>query len=280
MTVLVSGATGTVGRHLVEELLSRGVPVRALSRDPARARAALPATAEVVGGDLTDPPGLASALAGVTAAHLLTSDGATGAPLQDRGLVAAAVAAGVRSVTLLRGEAEPGPLERAVRSSPLRWTALAPVEFMANALEWAPSVRAEGVVREAFADVPSAVVHEADIAAVAAAALVGDGHHGRELWLTGPEALTLRERVGVLAAVLGRGVRLAELSRDEAVAQWRAAGFSADDVEFFLAVRTDPPEAGRTVLPTVAEVTGRPARTFAQWVREHAAAFAPVPART
>lgn len=48
-------------------------------------------------------------------------------------------------------------------------------------------------------------------------------------------------------------------------------GCSAEDIEFFVTMRTNPPEAGYTVLPTVQEVTGRPARTFAQWVREHAA---------
>ena len=92
--------------------------------------------------------------------------------------------------------------------------------------------------------------------------LASDGHGGREYAITGPEALTVREHV-----------RLVEQSREAAVEEWRAAGFSAADIGFFLAMRTDPPEAGYTVLPTVEEVTGRPARTFAQWVGEHAWEF-------
>ncbi|PPK98111.1 uncharacterized protein YbjT (DUF2867 family) [Kineococcus xinjiangensis] len=272
MTVLVTGATGTVGRPLVRRLLAGGSRVRALTRAPARA--ALPAGAEVVAGDLTDTACLPGLFDGATTAHLITFDGATAAPLADgEGIAGAAEAAGVRAVTVLRGDVEPSPLERAVRAGSLRWTALAPVEFMGNALEWADSVREEGVVREGFPDVPSAVVHEADIAAVAAVALTGDDHHGREHWLTGPQALTVPERVRILADVLGRDVRYVPLGRDEVVARWRAEGFSEEDVEFFLAMRTDPPEAGRTVLPTVEEVTGRPARTFAQWARENAAAF-------
>jgi hypothetical protein len=79
--------------------------------------------------------------------------------------------------------------------------------------------------------------------------------------------------VRTIAEVLGREVRYVELSREEIVKEWRQAGYSDEDVAFFLAMRTDPPVAGYTVLPTVEEVTGRPARTFAQWVRENAAAF-------
>lgn len=192
MTIVVAGATGNVGRPLVEQLLAAGH--RVLTRDPARA--SLPAGAH-----------------------------------------------------------------------------LAPVEFMSNALEWAESVKTEGVVREAFPDARSAMIHEADIAAVAAVALTGDGHAGQEYWLTGPQALTPPEKVRTIAEVLGREVRHVELSREEIVKEWRQAGYSAEDVAFFLAMRTDPPVAGYTVLPTVEEVTGRPARTFAQWVRENAAAF-------
>ncbi|GAB7190811.1 NAD(P)H-binding protein [Kineococcus sp. NUM-3379] len=269
-TVLVTGATGTVGRPLVARLRSAGHRVRALTRTPATA---VPGPGvEVVGGDLTDPASLGRVFEGVGAAHLITFDGATSAPLT-RDVVAAAEAAGVRRVTVLRGDVVDGPVESAVRASGLRWTMLAPGEFMAGALEWAEQVRTEGVVREGFADAPSAPVHEADIAAVAAEALTGDGHHGRDLELTGPEVLTVRDRVRILGEVLGRDVRLVEPGRDEVVARWREQGFTEEDVQFFLAMRTDPPEGGRTVRPTVAEVTGRPARPFARWVAENSAAF-------
>lgn len=272
LTVLVTGATGNVGRPLVAGLLAAGHRVRALTRDPGRAD--LPVGAEVVAGNLADPASLATAFAGVDAAHLITFDGADLSPLRTGAeIVKLAQTAGVRRVTLLAGDASKSPLEQAVEASDLEWTRLSPVEFMSNALEWAESVRTEGVVREGFPTAKSAMVHEADIADVAAVALTSPGHAGREYWLTGPEALTPPEKVRVIAEVLGREVRYVELSRDEVVAQWRAAGFTEPDIEFFLAMRTNPPEAGYTVLPTVPEVTGRPARTFAEWVAEHRAAF-------
>ncbi|WP_049567395.1 SDR family oxidoreductase [Nonomuraea sp. SBT364] len=274
MTILVAGATGNVGRPLVEQLLSAGHRVRALTRDPAKAD--LPEGAEVVAGNLADTGSLAGAFTGVTAAHLISFDAADFQPLTNGpGLVELAVGSGVRKVTVLKGDVGKSPLEEAIEAGGLECTALAPVEFMSNALEWAASIASEGVVRDGFAESRSAMVHEADIAAVAAAALTGDGHAGREYWLTGPEALTPPDKVRVIGEVLGREVRFVELGRDEMVARWRAEGYSDDDVAFFLMMRTDPPAAGYTVLPTVEEVTGRPARTFAQWVREHAAAFAP-----
>ncbi|RCV50354.1 NAD(P)H-binding protein [Marinitenerispora sediminis] len=272
MTVLVTGATGNVGRPLVEQLLAAGHRVRALTRDPGRA--GLPAGTEVVAGSLTDTESLPAAFAGVGAAHLITFGGRDYAPLTNGAeIVEIARKAGVHRVTVLKGDVAKSPLEEAVEAGGLDWTYLAPVEFMSNTLEWAESVRTEGTVREGFPDAESAMVHDADIAAVAAAALTSDGHAGQEYWLTGPEPLTVPQRVRTISEVLGREVRFVELSTDEVVAGWRAAGFSDDDVRFFLAMRTDPPISGRTVLPTVEEVTGRPARTFAQWMRENAAAF-------
>jgi uncharacterized protein YbjT (DUF2867 family) len=204
----------------------------------------------------------------VRAAHLLNIEGADGSAI-----VRAALEAGVRRVTVLRGDFARTPLEEAIAASDLEWTFLSPVEFMSNALEWAGSVATEGVVREGFPESRSAMVHDADIAAVAATALTTDGHAGQDYWLTGPEVLTPPDKVRVIAEVLGREVRFVELSTEEIVAQWRGEGYGEDDIGFFLTMRTDPPEAGYTVLPTVEKVTGRPARTFAQWVREHAAAF-------
>ncbi|WP_440104668.1 SDR family oxidoreductase [Streptosporangium sp. H16] len=272
MTVLVTGATGTVGRPLVEQLLAAGHRVRALTRNPAKAN--LPAGAEVVAGDLADTTTLPGAFSGADAAHLIGFSGEDFAPLTNGAeIVDLARKAGVRKVTVLKGDVTKSPLEEAVEAGGLEWTHLAPVEFMSNALEWAESVRDEGVVREAFAGVRSAMIHEADIAAVAAVALTADGHAGQEYWLTGPQALTPPEKVRVIGDVLGREVRYIELTRDEVVAEWRRTGYSDEDVEFFLTMRTNPPEAGYTVLPTVEKVTGKPARTFAGWVRENAAAF-------
>ncbi|WP_007023814.1 SDR family oxidoreductase [Saccharomonospora iraqiensis] len=271
MTVLVTGATGNVGRPLVEQLVSEGYRVRALSRRPAHAD--LPEEVEVVPGSLGDTASLTGLFTGVTAAHLI-GFGDDYAPLTNgTEIMAMARDAGVRAVTVLKGEPGRTPLDEAVEASGLAHTYLAPVEFMSNTLEWADSVREEGVVRDGFPEMRSAMVHDADVAAVAATVLTGAGHSGREYWITGPETLTAPEKVRVIGSVLRREIGFVELGREDMIARWRGEGFSDEDIDFFLWMRTDPPEAGYTVLPTVEEVTGKPARTFAGWVRDNAAAF-------
>ncbi|MFI2240105.1 NmrA family NAD(P)-binding protein [Streptomyces chrestomyceticus] len=270
--ILVTGATGTVGRQVVTELLARGHEVRALTRDVSRA--AFPAGVEAVQGDLADPGTLVPALEGVTGLHLITFGGAFFAPLETGPrILELAHAAGVRRVTVLHGGG-PSPLEDAVRADDgVDWTVLKPVEFMSNALEWAPGIVASDEVREPFVSRLSAMVHEGDIGAVAAVALTEEGHGGREYVLTGPELLTVGDKVAAISAARGRETALVELTEEEAVAQWRAAGQPEDVIAFLIEVYGNTPEAGRTVVGTVEQVTGRPARTFSQWAAEHADAF-------
>ncbi|MYV63649.1 NAD(P)H-binding protein [Streptomyces sp. SID4931] len=271
MTILVTGATGTVGRRVVEQLLERGEQVRALTRDPERAE--FPAGVEVVGGDLTDPASLAPALHGVTGLHLITFGGEYFAPLETADeILALAEEAGVRRVTVLHGGGDT-PVETAVRASGFAWTVVMPVEFMANALEWAPGIRSEGVVREPFVDRLSAMVHESDIGAVAAVALTENGHGGQEYLVTGPQVLTVRDKTAAVGAARGAEVELVELTEEQALENWRGQGMAEDVIAFLIDVYRDTPLEGRTVSGTVEKVTGRPARTFAQWAEEHAEHF-------
>lgn len=268
MTTLVTGATGNTGRHVVAELVRRGEGVRALTRDPARAGAVLPDGVELAAGTHTDLATLDDALEGVDRLHLTATAGWTGAGPE---LVRRAVAAGVRRITVLWG-GYVGPVEQAVADAGVEWTRLEPQEFMSNALTWVDSVRSEGVVREAF-DLPSAVVHEGDIGAVAAAALLEDGHAGRAYNLTGPEALTPSQRIAMLSAAIGSPVDLVRITREQAVARLVADGVSRADAEYVVGWHADPPPAASTPVDTVEQVLGRPARTFADWLAEHADRF-------
>ncbi|MDA3645728.1 NAD(P)H-binding protein [Saccharopolyspora indica] len=270
MTVLVTGATGTVGRHIVRGLIDRGQQVRALTRNPATA--ALPDGAEVAAGDLADPGTLSEAFEGVEAMHLISFADAAYSPLRTAPeVLELALRAGVRRITVLTGFA-PGPVERAVEAAGVEWTHVQPVEFMANALAWSDAVRA-GVVEIPFAHTRSAMVHEADIAAVAVTALVEDGHSGKAYTVTGPEAISYAEAVRTVGEVVGKPIRLVELTEEQARAEFREAGYSEAEVDEFVELGSNPPEHARTVAPTVREVTGTPGRTFAEWVAENAAAF-------
>lgn len=273
MTILVTGATGTVGRHVVEQLVQRGHQVRALTRNPDRARAVLPAGVEVAVGDLAAPQSLAPALEGVTGLHLITVGGDDLAVL-DTGaeIVELATKAGVQRVSVLSSWEE-GSVEEALRAGDLPWTQLQCVEFMSNALgDWAPSIKEEGVVR-VFGNTPGAVVHEADIAAVAVTALLEDGHAGECYLLTGPEALTPVERVRLIGEAIGRTITFEALTEEQLREQMRSWGAEEEYIEFAVQLGANPPEVGSIVRPTVEQVTGRPARTFAQWAAEHTAAF-------
>jgi uncharacterized protein YbjT (DUF2867 family) len=271
---LVTGATGNVGAELVAALAGAGTPVRALVRRP---DTALPDGAEAAVGDLNDPGSLTDALKGVEGVFLMS--GYADMP----GMLAKARDAGVRRIVLLSGgSAELADLdnavsrymtlsERAVRESGLDKTFLRPRAFMSNALRWLPQLREGDTVRAQFPDVAAACVDPADIAAVAARALAG-GHEGRTYELTGPVALRPAEQVAVLAEVLGRDLEFVGLSNDETRAELEAS-MPREYVDAFWNFYVDGTLDEATVYPAVPDVTGRPARTFAQWATAHADAF-------
>jgi uncharacterized protein YbjT (DUF2867 family) len=268
VTTLVTGATGNTGRHVVAELVRRGERVRALTRNPAAAAGRFPAEVELVAGTHTEPEMLGAALEGVSRLHITVTAG-----LADVGpeLVRRAVDAGVRRITVLWG-GWVGPVEQAVADSGVEWTRLEAQEFMSNTLTWLESIQSEGIVREPY-DLPSALVHEADIGAVAAVALLDDGHAGRAYNLTGPESLTPRERIAILSRAIGRDIAFVPITHEQAVDRLMATGVSREDAEYVVGWYSAPGEAATTVDDTVERVTGRPARTFAQWMAENADRF-------
>ncbi|PSK82244.1 uncharacterized protein YbjT (DUF2867 family) [Murinocardiopsis flavida] len=272
MRILVTGATGQVGRHLVAQLHEAGHDVRALSRTPAKAD--LPAGVEVVAGELTDATTLGAAFEGVDVVHLVTfggGDDLTNGPE----IIDLAERHGVARASVLSGWS-PTSIETALEAGSIDWTLVQPAEFMGNALEWADEIRSRSTV-SMLATFPSAMVHEADIAAVAATALTNEGHGGRAYPLTGPEALTPPERARIIAEATGQEISFVHLTEDAERARLRGHGYDEDYVEFGIQLATNPPEAGGVVLSTVEDVTGKPARTFAQWARENAERFRAAP---
>ncbi|QWF82557.1 NAD(P)H-binding protein [Amycolatopsis sp. CA-230715] len=282
--ILVTGATGTVGRHLIERLLTGRSGVRAVSRDPAAA--GLPDPVEVVGADLarTDVP--AGLLHGV---HAVFVNPAAVGENADK-LVAAARYAGVGRLVVLAASNVEAPegqqpsrflghrnreVEAAVVASGVEWVSLRPATFHTNALHWADQLRAGDVVRGPFAAVRETPVDPRDIAAVAALALSEDGAHlaGRRLELTGPQALSQHRLVADLGAVTNRRLRYQEIPATavrQGMARIGAPDGFADAYVARLAHLLDHPP-GTT--DTIQRLLGRPAITFAQWAREHAAAF-------
>jgi len=275
--VLVTGATGNVGRLVVDELLGTGVEIRALTNNPGNAN--LPGGVEIAEGFIGKPETVRDALVGVERLYLAPH------PKTAQAVVDLAVQAGVRRIVDLSSsgaddEAQGDPaswwfyaVERAVESAPgVEWTHLRPGEFMLNALGWADSIRAEGVVRAAYGAASYAPLDLVDIAAVAAKTLLEDGHHGQKYAMTGPESLSKIEKVRIIGEVLGREIRFVEISHAEARAQMLAQGYG-EAADWLLDGDAQMVGQPQPVLPTVPNLLGRPSRTFAEWARAHADAF-------
>ncbi|MEV4599734.1 NAD(P)H-binding protein [Amycolatopsis sp. NPDC049253] len=276
MPILVTGATGNVGRLVVDELLARGAAVRALTKDPEQA--ALPAGAEVVVGSLARPSTLPPALEGVEEVYL--------APMARTvtRFCELAAEAGVRRVVALSGssvgdehDGSSGPefaaVEAAVTKAGFARTFLRPGVFMANSLGWAHSVHTHGEIRTAYAEATQTPIDLADIAAVAAHVLTTEGHAGRTYVLSGPEALTLREMAGKIAEALGRDVPFVELTREQQRAEWVELGIPGEIADWLLdgfAAAVARPEAPTGV---VEDLLGHRGVTYAAWAARHTGAF-------
>src|SRR6185436_20068524 len=209
-----------------------------------------------------------------------------------REVVALAHQAGVGRVVVLSSAAVTSgadttfhlPVEQAVEELSPEWTHVRPGEFMLNKLFlWGPSIRTEDVVYEPFPEAAWWPVHERDVADVAVAALLQDGHGGRAYNLSGPELITRREQVAAIATATGRDVRLEVVPPEQASEHYRRqGGFAAANVDFLLGFtdyagnQREPTSVSYPTAhpagprPTAQDVTGQPARTFAQWARDHA----------
>ncbi|NES27680.1 NAD(P)H-binding protein [Micromonospora terminaliae] len=273
--IVVTGATGNVGRPLVRALAEVGEEVTAVSRRVSAAE--LPSGVRAVRADLADPTGLKAAVDGGEALFLLFTGEQLAGGADAGAILDVARQGGVRRVVLLSSQGvatkrHPPGQEEAVRASGLEWTVLRPGGFHSNALAWAPGVRSGRVVHAPFGDVALPSVGPADIAEVAALALRDGRHAGGTYELTGPAAVSPRERTAALAAALGEPVRFVEQTPQQAREQMLA--FMPEPVvAATLSILGTPSPAEQRVSPDVARLLGRAPRSFADWAARHAADF-------
>jgi uncharacterized protein YbjT (DUF2867 family) len=279
--ILIVGGNGTVGRHLVAEVVRRGLPARALVRSRARATAVEGTGVPMAVGDLERPATLDAALEGVERVFLATSPSRRVAELHGH-LFDAARRAGVRHVVrvsalgakadsrseMLRGH---GEAEARLEESGLAFTHLRPAWFMQNLLAYAPWIAARGDLAVPSGRGTLAMVDARDVAAVAAVALADPGHEGRAYRLTGPEALDFERVAAVLSDAIGRPVRHVDLPPDEARRRMLAGGLPDWLADGLLALfRHAPVDPPAEVTADVEVATGRPATPLAAFARDHA----------
>lgn len=259
----------------MQDLIAAGERPRVLVRDPAKV-AALGDAVEVATGDLDQIETVRAALERVTAAFMLAANAA-----QERAFIAAARQAGVRYVVQLSSGGVPYGVaggvqhaegEQVLRAAELAWTILRPWEFASNTLQWLAMIPG-GAIFDPCGDGATPVIDPRDIAAVAAHVLTTPGHDGQIYTLTGPAAVTRTEMVAALASAIDKPLRYVAIPnrafRDQ-LATVLPAAFIAPVADYMQLVADGKLAA---VTDDVPRLLGRPARPFAEWARDHAAAF-------
>lgn len=284
---VVTGATGVLGRRVVDGLLSGGRPVRAVSRRP-RQRV-LPPAVEVVAGDVHEPSTLGTAFEAARSLVLIA------VPDTAVEVVERARKAGIEHIVVVSSAAVTAghdttynlPVERAVQASGLDWSIVRPGEFATNALLiWGPAIRSGRRAVEPFPDQAGNPIHEQDIADVIIADLLDHDRRGRIDTIIGPDRLTKREQVALIAGAVGEDIALDEVTPQQALDFYREqGGFAADNADWLYGLTsydgvegvTDEPgevnPASDDAYLTLAEVLGRPGRSYAQWASDHASDF-------
>lgn len=276
-TIVVTGATGNVGRALTQALAHAGVDVRGVSRRPPEHRIA----AQHVAADLSEPQTLRAAVAGAQAMFVLLAGSGEG--IDPGAVLDVARAGGVERVVLLSSQgADTRPngaahrhlrrFEEILKRSPLQWTVLRPGGFDSNTVMWAPMVRTQRTVIAPFGDVAIPLVDPADVAEVAAVALRNGAHHQRTYVLTGPAPISPRQQAQAIGEALGTPIAFIEQSRDEARAQMLQF-MPQEVVDGTLSILGDPVPSEQQVSGDIERLLGRTPRSFADWARRNRELF-------
>lgn len=280
--ILVTGATGNVGRHVVDQLIAAGVQFRAMTRDPDAA--GLPAQVEVVRGDLTVPDSLDSCLQEVETVFLVwvaPPDAIPGALER--------IAKRARRIVYLTAPLktphpffqQPNPsravaerLERLIEQSGLEWTFVRAGMFAGNARHfWGPQIRAGGVIRWPALNAPTAPTDERDVAAIAVRALCDDGHAAAEYVVTGPQSLTQVEQIQTIGRAIGRSLHVEEMTPDEGRLELLPVLGSPLFIDMLLKAWGAALGRPAFVSATFAALTGTAPRPFLEWASDYAAEF-------
>jgi uncharacterized protein YbjT (DUF2867 family) len=287
--ILITGATGTVGRELCKQLSKAGLRYRALTRSIEEAERLKKLNGcETVIADFNDPGSLRSALQDIKHAFLLTNSSAVAEQLQS-GFVDAARYVGLEHIVkqsqykasidspvrFLRYHAA---VEQKIRNADIKFTFLRPNLFMQGLLGFKDSIIQKGTFFGTLGDAMVSLIDIRDIAGIAVEVLQGVDHYNKTYDLTGPEALTHDEIATHLSGAFGRPVTYMDVSDDEMLEMLLHAGFPEWQAHGLI---EDYAHYGRgeaeTVTNTVEQVTGRPPYRFEDFARDYADAFYPNP---
>jgi uncharacterized protein YbjT (DUF2867 family) len=282
--ILVTGSTGKIGSEVVKGLAAKGEKVRALVRDPAKAKKTFgDAKVELVSGDMLKPESLEPALKGVDKLFLLAQG--VDMPNCEANMIDAAKKAGVKHVVLLSvigADMEPGITmgrwhrqgEKKLEASGMKWTFLRPSGFFANFLGDAVTIKTQGAFYAPVGDGKMGLIDPRDIAAVAVEALTGTGHEGKAYTLTGSESLSWGDVAAKITSAIGKPVKFVDVPPAAAQKGMLDAKMPPVFVDAYLELM-GAQKAGYTaaVTKTVEEVIGKKPRTFDAWAKENAAAF-------
>lgn len=278
--ILVTGATGNIGKQLVPQLLAKGETLRVVTRDAAKV-AHLADKADILVGDLKDAATVKRAVAGADRVFLigLIADTTQSA---DRALIAESAKQGVKRIVKISAGSDGtrgiGKVHRdweeLIKQSGVKWTFLRPGMFMSNTLGWAGTIKSQGTVFSPFGDGKMAMIAPRDIAAVAVAALTDAHHEGQIYDLFGAELLTVAQQVEILSRVVGKPIKLVDITPEAAGERLRSMGGSDTLVQGLVALWTQV-RAGQVAISNdeIERITGRKAQNFEAFAVDHKAAF-------
>ena len=282
--ILVIGATGNIGSEVTRQLVAKGVRVRALVRDRAKAEAVLGTKVQLVAGDLSRPETVAAAMDGADKLFLVTPLHLDQIAMKSAA-IQAAKPAGVKHIVMSTGiGAGPdagveigrwhGKNQEEVKATGIAYTFLQPTFFMQNMLMFAGTIREQGAFYMPLGDSKVSWVDARDIAQVGVVALTEAGHENKEYPITGGEAVSCAEMAAILSDVLDRGVNYVDVPLAAAKEGMMSAGMPEKLADLMNELYALGP-AGHLayVADTVEAVTGRRPRTFRQFAEDHAAAF-------